>query len=132
MVSMTFFTFSLMIPSHYEGSGEFPKILGKGRTMVEQGISVLAERANPRQGDQKGRQRCPPLETPRIRKQERPLKLYVLLVMGLGDTILHGLLGFHEDCTNRDRAACFAYYELAQQVHTSRSATSHTIPCRHV
>jgi hypothetical protein len=45
MVSMTFFTFSLMMPSHYEGSGEFPEILGKGRTMVEQGISVLAERA---------------------------------------------------------------------------------------
>jgi hypothetical protein len=41
---MTFFTFSLMMPNHYEGSGEFPEILGNDRTMVEQGILVLAER----------------------------------------------------------------------------------------
>jgi hypothetical protein len=34
---------------------------------------------------------CPLLETPRIPKQEHPLKLYVLLVMGLGGTILHDL-----------------------------------------
>jgi hypothetical protein len=33
---MTFFTFSLMMPSHYEGSGVFPEILGKDRMMVEQ------------------------------------------------------------------------------------------------
>jgi hypothetical protein len=43
MVSITFFTFSLMMPSHREGSSEFPEILRNGRTMVEQGILVLAE-----------------------------------------------------------------------------------------
>jgi len=33
-----------MMPSHYEGSGEFPEILGNGRTMVEQGIWLWPER----------------------------------------------------------------------------------------
>jgi hypothetical protein len=93
---MTFVTFSLMMPSHYEGSGDFPEILCKGRTMVEQGILVLAEGTTRGRETRKVSNAVPPLETPRIRKQEHPLKLYVLLVMGLGDTILHDLLGFHE------------------------------------
>ena len=60
-----------MMANHYEGSGEFPEILGNDRTMVEQGILVLAERTT------RGRQRCLLLETPRIRKQEQCLMVYV-------------------------------------------------------
>ena len=84
------------MPSHYEGSGEFPEALGKCRTMVKQrNFGVGRETTRGREA-RKGRQRCPLLEIPRIRKREHPLELYELLVMGLGDTILHDLLGVHD------------------------------------
>jgi hypothetical protein len=88
MVSMTFFTFSLMMPSHYEGSGVFPEILGKDRMMVEQRNFGIGQETTLGREARKVGNGCPLLETP---KQEHPLKLYVLLVIGLGGTILHDL-----------------------------------------
>ena len=74
MVSMTFFTFSLMMPSHYEGSGVFPEILGKDRTMGEQGILVLAKRLPQGREARKVGNAVHFWKTPRIRKQEQPFK----------------------------------------------------------
>jgi hypothetical protein len=65
MLSMTFFTFSLMMPSHYEGSGEFPEILDKGRTIVEQGILGLAEKTTG------GKERSATLSTSRDHKNSQ-------------------------------------------------------------
>jgi hypothetical protein len=88
MVSMTFFTFSLMMPSHYEGSGVFPEILGKDRMMVEQRNFGIGQETTLGREARKGRQR---LSTSGDAQSSHPLKLYVLLVMGLGGAILHDL-----------------------------------------
>ena len=79
MVSMTFFTFSLMMSSHREGFSEFPEILRKGRTMVEQGILVLAEGL-----PEAGRPERPATLSTFEDTQNSQAKLYMLLVMGLG------------------------------------------------
>jgi hypothetical protein len=75
MVSMTFFTFSLMMPSHYEGSGVFPEILGKDRMMVEQRNFGIGQETTLSREARKVGNGCPLLETPRV--PMHPLKLYV-------------------------------------------------------
>ena len=67
MVSMTFFTFSLMMPSHYEGSGVFPEILGKDRMMVEQRNFGIGQETTLGAGrPEKVGNGCPLLEMPRV------------------------------------------------------------------
>jgi hypothetical protein len=79
-----------------------------------------------------GRHHCLLLETPRIRKQEQRLKLYVLLVMGLRGTTLHDLLGFHEEMrialTETELLAYYVNFEFPRSA--TRSQQMHTIPCK--